>query len=119
MPPPQSAVPPVQSAMPDRLPALGRIASLDAMRGLIMVMMAIDHARAFIAKNHPGEFWGRPLPDYGPDTLAFLTRLVTHLCAPGFLFLMGAGMAFFAASRASAGWSHAHITRAFVTRAWR
>ena len=76
-----------------------RIASLDVMRGLIIVLMAIDHARAFVAKNHPGEFWGRPLPDYGGDVLAFVTRLISHPCAPGFFFLMGAGMALFAASR--------------------
>ena len=72
-----------------------RLPSLDALRGLIIVLMAIDHARAFIAKNHSGEFWGRALPDYGGDTVAFLTRLVTHLCAPGFMFLMGTGMVLF------------------------
>ena len=65
-----------------------RIPSLDVMRGLIIVLMAIDHARAFVAKNHPGEFWGRPLPDYGGDVLAFVTRLISHPCAPGFFFLM-------------------------------
>jgi uncharacterized membrane protein len=63
-----------------------RLPSLDTMRGLIIILMAIDHARAFVAKNHPGEFWGHALPDYGSDALAFLTRLVTHLCAPGFMF---------------------------------
>jgi uncharacterized membrane protein len=61
-----------------------RLSSIDMMRGSIIVLMAIDHARGFIAKNHPGEFWGRALPDYGGDALAFLTRLVTHPCAPGF-----------------------------------
>ena len=78
--------------------------------------MAIDHARGFIAKNHPGEFWGRALPDYGGDALAFLTRLVTHPCAPGFFFLMGAGMALLAASRAEAGWSNGRVARHFVWR---
>jgi uncharacterized membrane protein len=33
-----------------------RLTSLDAARGLIVVLMAIDHARGFIAKNHPAEF---------------------------------------------------------------
>lgn len=72
--------------------------------------MAIDHARGFIARNHPGEFWGAPLPDYQGDWIAFLTRLVTHLCAPGFMFLMGAGAALFAASRARDGWKPGRIT---------
>jgi uncharacterized membrane protein len=89
---------------------LSRLSSLDTLRGLIIVFMAIDHARGFIARNHPGEFWGAPLPDYHGDWVAFLTRLVTHLCAPGFMFLMGAGAALFAASRAREGWSPLRIT---------
>lgn len=93
---------------PDRASA-SRLASLDVLRGLIIVLMAIDHARGFIAKSHPGEFWGSSLPDYHGDWVAFLTRLVTHLCAPGFMFLMGAGAALFAASRARAGWSPRRI----------
>jgi len=93
-----------------------RLASLDTMRGLIIVLMAIDHARGFIAKNHPGEFWGSSSPDYGGDWLAFVTRLVTHLCAPGFFFLMGAGMTLFGASRARAGWARGRVVRHFVLR---
>ena len=63
---------------PDRYlqTSASRLASLDAARGLIVVLMAIDHARAFIARNHPSEFWGTPLPDYQGDWLAFMTRLV-------------------------------------------
>ena len=78
--------------------------------------MAIDHARGFIARNHPGEFWGSPLPDYQGDWVAFLTRLVTHLCAPGFMFLMGAGAALFATSRARAGWSPVRIAGQLALR---
>ena len=86
-----------------------RLPSLDSLRGLIIVLMALDHARGFIARNHPSEFWGSPLPDYQGDWLAFVTRLVTHLCAPGFMFLMGAGAALFAVSRVRAGWSPPRI----------
>lgn len=93
-----------------------RLASLDALRGLIIVLMAIDHARGFIARNHPGEFWGSPLPDYQGDWVAFLTRLVTHLCAPGFMFLMGTGAALFATSRALAGWSPVRIAGQLALR---
>jgi uncharacterized membrane protein len=96
--------------------AAGRVASLDVLRGLIIVLMAIDHARGFIAKNHPGEFWGAALPDYQGDWLAFLTRLVTHLCAPGFMFLMGAGAALFAASRERAGWRALRIAGQLTLR---
>lgn len=96
-------------------PAPGRLASLDLLRGLIMVLMAIDHAAFHIAKRHPGEFWGAPLPDF-PNAAAFLTRFVTHLCAPGFFFLMGAGMVLLAAARRRAGWSERRIARHLALR---
>ncbi len=92
-----------------------RILALDAQRGLIMVLMAIDHAAFFVAKRHPGEFWGLPLPEH-PNWLSFLTRHVTHLCAPGFFLLMGAGIVLFAESRRQRGWSEARISRHFVVR---
>ncbi|MBN2432418.1 MAG: DUF1624 domain-containing protein [Acidobacteria bacterium] len=92
-----------------------RLLSMDALRGLIMVLMAVDHASYFIARVHPGEFWGSALPRYA-DALAFLTRWITHLCAPGFFFLMGAGMVLFAAARRQAGWTERRIVRFFVTR---
>jgi len=93
----------------------GRLLSLDALRGFIMILMAIDHASYFIAKVHPSEFWGVILPQYH-GVFPFLTRWITHLCAPGFFFLMGAGMTLFSASRRKAGWTENKITRFFVTR---
>lgn len=92
-----------------------RIISLDAQRGLIMILMAIDHAAFFVAKHHPGEFWGYPLPEH-EGWLSFLTRHVSHLCAPGFFLLMGTGIALFANSRRDRGWSEARITRHLVVR---
>lgn len=93
-----------------------RLISLDAFRGLIMILMAIDHANYFVARMHPtGEFWGIPLPQY-ESVLAFLTRWVTHICAPGFFFLMGASMILFAQSRRKKGWTEKEITRHFVIR---
>ena len=80
-----------------------------------MVLMAIDHASFFIARVHPSENWAFG-PPYYASTTAFVTRWITHLCAPGFFLLMGAGMALFAASRRQAGWSDGRITRVFVTR---
>jgi uncharacterized membrane protein len=86
----------------------GRLVPLDALRGLIMILMAIDHASYFIRRWHPFETWDQPLPDY-PTLAAMLTRLATHPCAPGFYFLMGAGMVLFAHSRRQLGWSEPKI----------
>jgi uncharacterized membrane protein len=82
---------------------------------LIIVLMAVDHASYFIARVHPLEIWSTP-PPYYADTLAFLTRWLTHLCAPGFFMLMGIGIVYFAESRVAAGWSAGRITRFLATR---
>jgi uncharacterized membrane protein len=93
-----------------------RLLSLDGLRGLIMVLMALDHANHFLAQKHsPGEYWGGPFPVY-QDVLPFLTRLVTHLAAPGFFFLMGTAMTLFADSRRRQGWSRWEIARHFLIR---
>ena len=74
-----------------------RYAAVDALRGFIMIVMAIDHASAFIARQHASEFWAGAMSAY-TSVLPFLTRWITHLCAPGFFFLMGAGI-YWSASR--------------------
>lgn len=55
-----------------------RIQSLDVLRGLIMVLMAIDHVRVYAG-----------VPAGGPDPAIFFTRWITHFCAPGFAFFAG------------------------------
>jgi uncharacterized membrane protein len=97
----------------------GKVARLfapDALRGLIMALMALDHASLFIAHKHSvGEMWGGPFPTYH-DTLTFLTRWVTHLCAPGFFLLMGVGIMLLAHAYRQRGWSRWAVTRFFVIR---
>jgi len=93
-----------------------RLLAIDALRGLIIVFMALDHANYFIAQKHPpSEIWDGMFPVYY-DTLAFLTRLVTHLAAPGFFLLMGVGMVLFARSRSERGWSRWAIIRHMLIR---
>lgn len=61
-----------------------RLTAIDALRGLVMVLMAIDHSRDFFGDM-------RMIPD-DPNSASlglFLTRIVTHLCAPTFIFLAG------------------------------
>jgi len=64
-------------ASPAATPARTRIASLDIVRGAVMVLMAIDHVRVFAG-----------VPTSGPPAI-FFTRWVTHFCAPTFVFLAG------------------------------
>ena len=93
-----------------------RLFAPDALRGLIVVFMALDHANLLVAQQHsPGEYWGGAFPVYY-DTLAFLTRFVTHFCAPGFFLLMGLGMALFARFRQERGWTKWAIIRHFLIR---
>ena len=55
-----------------------RISSLDLVRGVIMVLMAIDHVRVYSG-----------VPAGGPTPGVFFTRWITHFCAPGFVFFAG------------------------------
>lgn len=57
---------------------VSRIASIDLIRGAVMILMAIDHVRVYAG-----------IPPGGPDPGVFFTRWVTHFCAPGFIFLAG------------------------------
>ncbi len=93
-----------------------RLRSIDALRGMVMVLMALDHANLLVAHKHsPGEYFGGAFPAYY-DPVAFVTRLLTHPAAPGFFLLLGTGMVLFAHSRRQAGWSESHILRHLLIR---
>jgi len=61
-----------------------RIASIDILRGLVMVIMAIDHIRDFYSYHHP-----EPTDLAQTTAFLFFTRWITHFCAPTFVFLSG------------------------------
>jgi uncharacterized membrane protein len=62
-----------------------RLASIDMLRGLVIVVMAIDHVRDYF--NFGGE--ADPLSNPGIGAALFFTRWITHFCAPVFVFLAG------------------------------
>jgi uncharacterized membrane protein len=84
----------------------GRLDSVDLLRGVVMILMALDHTR---------DYFGNAAAD--PTNLAtttaplFLTRWVTHVCAPSFFLLAGVG-AFLALRR----WPTAELSRFLLTR---
>ncbi|HEX7046051.1 MAG TPA: heparan-alpha-glucosaminide N-acetyltransferase domain-containing protein [Gammaproteobacteria bacterium] len=66
------------------MPARQRIAAVDILRGLAMVLMALDHVRHYFA---PTPLEPEDLAD--PGLGLFFTRWITHFCAPVFVFLAG------------------------------
>jgi len=73
---------------PDK-PARRRIDSIDLLRGIVMVVMMLDHTRDFM---HVDILQGLQPEDLRTTTPAiFFTRWITHYCAPTFVFLAGTG----------------------------
>lgn len=94
---------PIQQKLPGRS---YRVESIDVLRGLLMLLMAIDHTRDY--------FSSAPIDPADPVhswPALFLTRWITHLCAPGFILLAGASV-YLQRQRKSA----ATLTRSLIQR---
>jgi uncharacterized membrane protein len=88
-------------------PGRNRLDAIDLLRGLVMVVMALDHVRDYFSDA------GVDPTDLSKATpLLFLTRWVTHFCAPVFVFLAGTG-AFLSGAR---GKTRAQLSVFLLTR---
>lgn len=72
--------------------ARNRVQSIDILRGLVMVIMALDHVRDFLYKAPLGKAADAAMDPTNMQTtfpFLFFTRWITHFCAPIFVFLAG------------------------------
>ncbi|TFG97860.1 MAG: DUF1624 domain-containing protein, partial [Myxococcales bacterium] len=84
-----------------------RLTSIDTLRGLVMVIMALDHVRDML-----GAARSRTLDFADADAALFFTRWITHLCAPTFVLLAGTSAFLYGAQNRS----KADLTRFLVSR---
>ena len=73
-------------------PGPERVAAIDAARGAVMILMALDHVRDFF---HQGAMVDAPTNLATTTPILFFTRWITHICAPVFMFTAGVGAFFY------------------------
>ena len=84
-----------------------RLSSLDILRGLVIVVMALDHVRDFFMTGAVQD----PTADPSAGPLLFATRWITHFCAPTFVFLAGTSAGLMARRKSSADLASFLLTR--------
>jgi uncharacterized membrane protein len=75
-----------------------RIESIDLLRGVVILLMALDHVRMYFGQ---GTFWAEPTDLATTTPLLFFTRWITHFCAPVFIFLAGTSASLYGARQSS------------------
>jgi uncharacterized membrane protein len=84
-----------------------RLTSIDMLRGLVIVIMALDHTRDFFSQSMTID----PLEDPNAGLALAFTRWITHFCAPVFVFLAGTSAGLMATRKSGAGLARFLFTR--------
>lgn len=86
-----------------------RILAVDLLRGIVMMIMLLDHVREFV---HTGALLSDPANPATTTVPVFFTRWITHFCAPTFVFLSGVSIYL----QKLAGKTNAELSRFLLTR---
>ncbi|UCE13097.1 MAG: DUF1624 domain-containing protein [Candidatus Heimdallarchaeota archaeon] len=93
-----------------------RILAIDFVRGVVMVLMALDHASIFWNAKYVANEGLQGYRPIFPDIFQFFSRFVTHYCAPTFIFLAGLSITLAELKRLQKGTNQKDITQYFITR---
>jgi len=85
-----------------------RLRSIDALRGLVIVIMLLDHVRETFFLHHQVS---DPMDVSATDPALFFSRLLAHLCAPVFVFLTGVSAWLYGAKAGSRGAAAAFLAK--------
>lgn len=88
----------------------GRIQFIDFTRGLAMMVMAWDHVTGFWNEIHGGIEGIVKVRQANLDLIHFMSRFITHFCAPTFIFLAGTSIALMSKNRLNKGQSERDIS---------
>jgi uncharacterized membrane protein len=109
----ETPMPPPELSEPVKVNRLGFI---DFTRGLVMILMAWDHVSGFWNQLHGGLEGILPYRNPNLDLVSFMSRFITHWCAPTFIFLSGVSLALSVKKRLSLGDSQLDISLHIIKR---
>jgi uncharacterized membrane protein len=92
-----------------------RLLPIDFVRGIVIILMALDHASLSNPYHAAGEGLQGARPVW-PDVFTFLTRFVPHYCAPAFIFLAGTAITLSTVKRQERGETQTSISQHLLIR---
>ncbi|KAK5999170.1 hypothetical protein PT974_01560 [Cladobotryum mycophilum] len=111
----RSATQPSDPPTPPKAPRV-RILAPDLLRGVLMLVMTLDHVGSGLGTWRSGTEWDGTVVNDFTAPLAYAIRTMAHNIISGFMFLMGMGIIFLGQSRKKLGWPPMRCVRYFFIR---